>query len=1078
MALPFPHGSASGQIAHNSIYDLGVTPGSSGGKFIGWGEEGTSAAANRAHWALSENIDYVYQRLAEDKSIPVGQSIPAGHGGIDKYQLTGDVFVGDGTYPITESEGLMLLFAVLDQDYNELTDDDGNEVLVYLVRDSTQTTNVYKDAAVFVTDPYVYFEAGGSPYTIPDAQDVKILYGEKGSLENLPVDAFTRFKLNSAAEAEAGVFLQDGSRPMVGDGDWDGNKLINLLEATSGAGADLLINGLQELKFKDQHLAAGVPISQISETALYQPTGVTYNPSILGALNGQVEGSEVLRGNQSLNRTGSFTSNPTGPALDYPELNMLVNGEVIDLPASTLSLSGVSTGNVFVYFNPSTGALENTNSALNIPSGGIPLWKGAWSGSAWSSEVDIRWPSNRSGTHEAWYVGNGVGADFTDLDMLLEVINTGFISMVAGRTHKVQEIVVCGTLIINSTFYVPSGWVLRGAGKPGGGREHIIQTSTTFGPNEDVISAGTYNIIKDLKVIWGNTSAHQGSSNCGMWAGEGTIVDGVEFDDGSYSFNDCIQGTICRVDNCNMEYCSYQGYGVAAYGAVRIEHCNLGPYLWGSGVGCASLQYSNNVVDNCIVTDGGPGSWFFRVSDRNNTIRNCHQFLNGLSIPFIYVQDGSEDTELHAENNHLHNSGGPFIKSEMDNASRKLRVWASGNYLFGFDDTAFLFNDPALHADSVVYITDNIIEDQDAGYCVYVKNTRAYVNNNSIIGSSTDGFTFILSYFEAIGNYLDVVGVGIYTSYASECIIADNTIWPSEDGVTLDSSGATVIWPARISGNRFLSTNANYAMLRIKGVQGVSITGNTFGVSTISSCGAIKLEDNGSGGWPNYTSIIGNTFHQIRGRSGESYSAAVLNKFGDSCTISGNTFYGCGDYTGEARDTYVIRAYSATANSITGNSINGLKGSTNAGRYSYCIAAEYGASIVGNTIMVDLTESTVPVGDVYGIEGGEEGVVSGNVIEFTGSGTGPPTWIYGINVWSAVAVVGNFIGSWNITSASTQKAIVGGAYDQQVVIGNLAMKWDIDFNLTSLGMVLGNVCRSTGSVLTGANATSGNVSNP
>jgi len=213
MALPNPHGSASGQIGHNSSFDVGVTPGSVGGKFVGFGEQGTSAVANRAAWALSQNIDYVYQNVVA-KNLAFRQMVAFTSTGLSTYQITGTVFCGDVTYPggpASDPEGMFLLFSVLDDQYNELSDALGNEVRVKVVRETTNTTDVYKTG--FIVNPVLTFHTVDpvtgvevtNPYPIPNATNVKLLYGRQGTLEAVPTDAFTRHTINSGNEAEAGA---------------------------------------------------------------------------------------------------------------------------------------------------------------------------------------------------------------------------------------------------------------------------------------------------------------------------------------------------------------------------------------------------------------------------------------------------------------------------------------------------------------------------------------------------------------------------------------------------------------------------------------------------------------------------------------------------------------------------------------------------------------------------------------------------------------------------------------------------------------------------------------------------------
>lgn len=272
MTLPFPHGTGSGQIGHNANINTSDTPGSTGGRFVGFGEEGTSAIANRAHWALSSNDDYLYGKVTRD--IAVGSGAAFTSSSQSTYHLTGDVFCGDATYPGTPgtydadyAEGMLLLFSVLDDKYNELTDAQGNEVRVAVVRDTTNAVDMYKGGTVpppgyvgFVTDPWVTFRTVDStgaevqnPYTIPVSQKVRLLFGIKSTLESLPRDAFTRYHLNAAEEAPAGVVLQDGTRKMTGSFLPSTDGLLTLGDATHQWG-DLYLNG-------PLHLGAGATIT-------------------------------------------------------------------------------------------------------------------------------------------------------------------------------------------------------------------------------------------------------------------------------------------------------------------------------------------------------------------------------------------------------------------------------------------------------------------------------------------------------------------------------------------------------------------------------------------------------------------------------------------------------------------------------------------------------------------------------------------------------------------------------------------------------------------------------------------------
>jgi hypothetical protein len=239
MPLPFPHGYGPGQIANGHNYDVNDTPGFPGGRFVGFGEDATSAIANRPAWALSSNIDYIYQKYAAPIAIPQMDKFISE--GASSYDLTALIFCGDDTYPPDHdaAEGLMLLFSVLDDQYNALTDGDGNEVRVSRVMDTADTNPVYGTG--FVQSPVVHFctvnpKTGVlvlDPYLIPADQVVRIAYGVASSLESLPVDAFTRYKVMSGEEVPAGVLLLDGSLPMAGDMSMGGHNISSCAGITN-----------------------------------------------------------------------------------------------------------------------------------------------------------------------------------------------------------------------------------------------------------------------------------------------------------------------------------------------------------------------------------------------------------------------------------------------------------------------------------------------------------------------------------------------------------------------------------------------------------------------------------------------------------------------------------------------------------------------------------------------------------------------------------------------------------------------------------------------------------------------------
>ena len=230
ITLPFPHGTGSGQIANGAVYTDADTPGSTGGRFVGFGEAGTSSIANRAAWALSRNIDTIFTSVL---SVPVSASkekfFTTASGNGNRVQITDTVFCGDnGTgYPggaVPSVMGMRMLFSVLNPITGDtLLDTSGNEVRVYTVNESTDSTVKYNQG--FITNPWVHFctvnTAGtvvNNSYIIPDGTSVRLVYGAQTYLKDMPtdhVDAFTRYR--SSSGSNAGVVLVDGTRAMTGN---------------------------------------------------------------------------------------------------------------------------------------------------------------------------------------------------------------------------------------------------------------------------------------------------------------------------------------------------------------------------------------------------------------------------------------------------------------------------------------------------------------------------------------------------------------------------------------------------------------------------------------------------------------------------------------------------------------------------------------------------------------------------------------------------------------------------------------------------------------------------------------------
>ena len=105
--LPYPHGIAAGDIGHQANIDLSATPGSTGGRFVGYGEDAVDSIFNRAPWALSENLELVRQQLETVLVWVEGfQAIPKfGHQGNQGRQGTQGVIGAQGPQGVTGIQG-------------------------------------------------------------------------------------------------------------------------------------------------------------------------------------------------------------------------------------------------------------------------------------------------------------------------------------------------------------------------------------------------------------------------------------------------------------------------------------------------------------------------------------------------------------------------------------------------------------------------------------------------------------------------------------------------------------------------------------------------------------------------------------------------------------------------------------------------------------------------------------------------------------------------------------------------------------------------------------------------------------
>lgn len=898
MPLPHPHGNGVGQIAENSSYDTGNTPGSTGGKFIGFGEQATSANGNRAHWALSENIDHIYQEMLGEKAIPVGAShttIDQGSGGQQTYLLSDDVFCGDATYPGTNGiinddyrEGMLLLFSVLDAQYNELQDGSGNEIRVQEVRNSGDTADEYKNG--FVTNVLLKFEAVNpvtgvvvtADYIIPTGTDIRILYGQLGSMEGMPVDIFTRYKVFNANEVEAGALFQDGTRPMTGNLDFDGNDAINLDEVKGVSGSpldiislssDLNLVGGQELTFKDQYVTTPVPFSEAGHTALL---GGGLTNSLLAAVNGSIALNKGWHGNRTMQMGGAISYTPATGAVELPPgMIVAVNGTGLDVGGKALNATagadryGVIDANGDYVERLAKGSIVSTDVIVNVFN-----WNGV---DTFTRSDDLRWPMDaHTGCIEFTVSATRPGADFDNLSDPLRIISE-LMSQTAYPTMPISgyRIVVHGYVLVNDPITLPApaaGQRLSIVG-PGGSGSGMIRFGTTSAENGIDFNGWTVE-LKDLDFDI-NTGVGAPPSHNGLILnlGDNSVVRDVEI-------------THTAGNYLNM---FYWAAGMSAAN-ILFDHCNAEHAGWVFINAEDATSVTGVTVQNCVIWGNTIGAFVILPHDYN-TVQNCQ--LGG-----IFGTSGQADLTPAYSAIRLGHAGkvtGCYISSNNDVDEPCIECDPDATGEADTDDLTFTVRDNFIHGyrygvlaifTTVVSRELNIIVDgntfQDFRYAIYAggiissavgDSAKFTISNNKIMGASSGAYATI-----SLFNY-------------KNAIISGNVFWDNYGDYGMVFSGQGT---ATVSGNVIYNTGVQHGIYLYQGtystdlpVRSHRIVDNVFYQGGLS---AIYLE-----GAPNVT-VEGNMFdgnflnYDILIDEGASYEPSHFivtnNLFKSPCTDS------------------------------------------------------------------------------------------------------------------------------------------------------------------------------------------------
>lgn len=159
--------------------------------FVAFGEDATTAQANRGLKALAENTDHLDDLLHRDVAVVVRKGlVGSGHGGVATESVGTGTFVGtDVAYPIDK------LFQVLDQNDREVFNaTTGAKIYVSSITGATIGDGFSTGSVTLVFSE-----------SIPDTQSYRIYYATRGTPATFPKDVMSFVDVRAAAQVSAEV---------------------------------------------------------------------------------------------------------------------------------------------------------------------------------------------------------------------------------------------------------------------------------------------------------------------------------------------------------------------------------------------------------------------------------------------------------------------------------------------------------------------------------------------------------------------------------------------------------------------------------------------------------------------------------------------------------------------------------------------------------------------------------------------------------------------------------------------------------------------------------------------------------
>lgn len=319
---------------------LGGGP-NSGSYMVGFGDDATSANANRPHAALAENTDYLddlfHRPIA--RTVQTGDVLVAGSVVTSRVITGGNIFIGAGTVPATLA-GYNTLFEILDDEDNEIIGANG---------DKCQVTGFVASDGLLLNDPLGFTDSGSTVTLaifpgIPVGVTYRIYYGLRTTLADLPMDALTNADIRSG-EAVPSDLLAAGGAGKIGTqatGNWF--DLTPIAAGTVQSQINAIVSGLAAASGAEK---IGIDASVYGGLSLSAGSVADQVDDLLNLLNQFETQKAAASGLASLSASSRLVQLP---------LNAIVDQQYVTAPGTFTTSSGSLTNATGFLLTFSTAA--------------------------------------------------------------------------------------------------------------------------------------------------------------------------------------------------------------------------------------------------------------------------------------------------------------------------------------------------------------------------------------------------------------------------------------------------------------------------------------------------------------------------------------------------------------------------------------------------------------------------------------------------------------------------------------------------------------------------------------------------